>query len=134
LKQKSNYKRILLGAACLVGLVLIYLFQKIDVGAYVGITGNAAKFIFNKSYRFLANDFLMIGLIYALFYEKKYIIFALWVQLAGLVFILIPYFLLKLVFHTGNGPLVSFLHRLILNPTLLILLIPAFYYQRTKFR
>ena len=50
------------------------------------------------------------------------------VQLAGLVFILVPYLVLKLGFDAGNGPLVSFLHRLVLNPTLLLLLIPAFYY------
>jgi exosortase F-associated protein len=92
------------------------------------------KFIVNKSIRFLANDALMIGLLYALFTERKYVLFALWVQLAGFVFFLIPYFVLKLVFEANNGPLVSFLHRLILNPTLLIMLIPAFYYQKLKTR
>jgi exosortase F-associated protein len=71
----------------------------------------------------------MIGLIYALFNRKQFILFAFLVQAFGLVFILTPYFILKLYFHAGNGPLISFLHRLILNPTLMILLIPAFWLQ-----
>jgi hypothetical protein len=33
----------------------------------------------------------MIGLLYALFFERKYVIFALWVQLIGFIFILLPY-------------------------------------------
>lgn len=114
------------------GLLAIYLFQQVDIARLMDIASPAWKFVLNKTFRFLANDFLMIGLIYALFDERKYVIFALWVQLAGFIFILLPYFLLKLGFHAGNGPLISFLHRLILNPTLLILLIPAFYYQRMK--
>jgi exosortase F-associated protein len=131
-KQSINYWRVMIAGACGLGLLVIFLFQKINYAAGIGIEGETAVFIVNKSLRFLANDFLMIGLIYALFQERKYVIFALWVQLVGFVVILIPYFLLKLVFHTGNGPLVSFLHRLVLNPMLLMLLIPAFYYQRSK--
>jgi exosortase F-associated protein len=78
------------------------------------------------------NDAFTIGLIYALFVEKKYVIFSLYVQLAGVVLFLLPYYVLKIYFPTYNGPLISFLHRLILNPVLLMLLIPAFYYQRRR--
>jgi exosortase F-associated protein len=73
---------------------------------------------------------LAILLIYALFYERKYVLFAVWVQVFGMVFVLIPYFIIKFNFPGYNGPLISFLHRLVLNPTLLLLLIPAFYYQK----
>lgn len=119
-----------LGILSVSGLIAIYLFQFLDVTNFSAIQSEAARFTMSKVLRFLANDICMIGLLYALFYERKYIVFALWVQLFGLVFLLIPYLILKLVFQTGNGPLVSFLHRLILNPTLLLLLIPAFYYQK----
>jgi exosortase F-associated protein len=80
----------------------------------------------------LINDFLLVGIIYSLFEHRKYVIFALWVQVAGLVFILFPYFLLKLVWGLGNGPLISFLHRLVVNPILLLLLIPSFYLLESK--
>jgi exosortase F-associated protein len=119
---------------CLLGLFATYLLQRTDVAALFHVEGKALQFIVNKSARFLVNDFFVIGLLYALFHERKYVIFSLWVQLAGLLFILIPFFLLKLVWHTGNGPLISFLHRLTVNPILLLLLIPAFYYQRTKLK
>jgi len=123
--------RILIGAMSIAGLVFVFLFQRIDVAAFLS-TGEPAiqRFIINRTLRFLLNDAFAIGLIYALFVEKKFVIFALYVQVAGVVLFLIPYFVLK-VYHPGyNGPLISFLHRLILNPTLLMLLIPAFYYQK----
>jgi exosortase F-associated protein len=125
-------KRWIIGSFCILGLLLVYLFQKLDPASALGISEPINRFLFNRTIRFLLNDLFMIGLIYALFVEKKYIVFALWVQLAGIVFLLIPYFVLKLNFPNYNGPLISYLHRLILNPTLLLLLIPAFYYQRSK--
>jgi exosortase F-associated protein len=71
-------------------------------------------------------------LIYGLFQERKYVLFAIGVQLAGLLFVLLPYFILKFQYPAYNGPLISFLHRLVLNPLLMLLLIPAFYLQREK--
>lgn len=122
-----------LGVVCFAGLVLVFLFQRLDVaGAWHLASAPLHKFLINRTVRFLLNDLLAIGLIHALFYERKYLLFAVWVQVAGTVLFLLPYFVLKLYFPLYNGPLISYLHRLILNPTLLMLLIPAFYYQRTR--
>jgi exosortase F-associated protein len=119
------------GMLAMAGLLTVFLFQRTDVAGFVGIGGSEIqRFLFNRTIRFIVNDIFAIGLIYALFPQRKYIIFALWVQLAGIVFILVPYFIMKLYFPSYNGPLLSFLHRLILNPILLLLLIPSFYYQR----
>jgi exosortase F-associated protein len=123
-------KRWLIGMLSVGGLLMVYLFQKTDFGAVLGLYTPLHKFIFNRTVRFFLNDLFMIGLIYALFKEKKYVLFALWVQLAGVIFLLLPYFVLKINFPKYNGPLISYLHRLVLNPTLLLLLIPAFYYQQ----
>jgi exosortase F-associated protein len=117
------------GIATTTALILLYLFQNTNFASLIDINGQTAQFVFNKTFRFLANDLLMIGLIFSLFAQRRFVLFALVVQVAGVIFILLPYFVLKLYFHTGNGPLVSFLHRLILNPTLMILLIPAFWLQ-----
>lgn len=131
--RKALTLRWILGGACVLGLVLIFLFQRIDLaGAWRLATVPLHKFLINRTIRFLLNDLLAIGLIYALFYERKYLVFAVWVQVVGTVLFLLPYFVLKLYFPVYNGPLISYLHRLILNPTLLMLLIPAFYYQRTR--
>lgn len=123
--------RLWVGLLCGTGLVTVFLFQKTDLAGFLGIGARPIDlFLINRSVRFLLNDALAVGVIYALFEKRKYVIFSLWVQLAGVVLFLIPYFILKLCYPSYNGPLISFLHRLILNPTLLLLLIPAFYYQR----
>lgn len=123
--------RIFIGVLCLAGLVLVFLFQRIDLAAYWHLASSSlGRFLVNRTIRFLLNDALAIGLIYALFYERKFVVFAVWVQVAGVVLFLLPYFILKCFFPLYNGPLLSFLHRLVLNPTLLLLLIPAFYYQK----
>src|SRR5687768_9382099 len=125
--------RIVVGIFCVGGLVAVYLFQRIDVANYLGVeSAHIHKFLINRSIRFLLNDAFAIGVIYALFKERKYVIFSLYVQIIGVVLFLLPYFILKIYFPGYNGPLISFLHRIILNPTLLMLLIPAFYYQRKK--
>jgi len=126
----SKRRRILLGSVAVTGLLLVFLFQRTDIAAMVGINDAMWRFVTNRTIRFLLNDGLAILLIYALFQERKYVVFSLWVQLVGFVFILIPYFVVKFNLPSYNGPLISFLHRLILNPTLLLLLIPAFYYQK----
>jgi exosortase F-associated protein len=125
--------RIIVGVGASLGLVVFFLLQQIDFAAYLfPLQDTRWIFIVNRTIRFLVNDFLAIALIYALFVERKYVIFALWVQVAGLVFLLLPYFMLKYRWPTYNGPMINFLHRIILNPTLLLLLIPAFYFQQHK--
>lgn len=129
--RKKVVVRTLVGLASVLGLVLVFLFQNFDAAAYFGSeSGSLGRFLLNRTLRFFLNDVFAIGLIYALFVERKYVLFALWVQLAGVILFLLPYFILKVNFPSYNGPLINYLHRLILNPTLLILLIPAFYYQR----
>lgn len=122
--------RILLAVLSVSGLVGVFLFQQQDVAMALGFEDSFLQFIINRSIRFLLNDTLAIILIYSLFNERKYVMFAIWVQVMGMVFVLIPYFILKFNYPDYNGPLLSFLHRLVLNPTIVLLLIPAFYYQR----
>ena len=122
--------RIVVGIVCVAGLVAVFLFHQVDVAALMGIDTRMSRFLVNRTIRFLLNDAFALGLIYSLFYERKYVIFALYVQIAGTLLFLLPYFVLKIYFPSYNGPLINYLHRLILNPTLLMLLIPAFYYQK----
>jgi exosortase F-associated protein len=130
--QRLMYTRIFIGVFCVIGLAAVFLFQRVDIAGDVGAASTPIhKFLINRSVRFLVNDALAIGLIYGLFKERKYVVFAVYVQILGMILFLFPYFLLKVYFPRYNGPLISFLHRLILNPTLLMLLIPAFYYQKS---
>jgi exosortase F-associated protein len=125
--------RWLLGVTCLLGLVAIFLSQHVDWASKLIYFSNVShRFLWNRTIRFLLNDLFAIGLLYALFPEKKYVVFAFWVQAAGFIFLLLPYFFLKVQFPRYNGPLINFLHRIVLNPTLLLLLIPAFYWQKKR--
>lgn len=130
--MKFEIHRITL-VGCIIGLVLFYVFQKNIMGIFDPTMGPGfSTFLVKKTVRFLVNDFLMIGIIYGLFNKKEFVHLALLVQLLGLVFLLLPYLILKYNMGAYNGPLISFLHRLVLNPLLLILLIPALYLQQQK--
>jgi len=112
------------------GLLLVYLFQRQIAGLGNQLASGFAAFAMGRAFRFILNDIFALMIIYALFPQRKYLIFAIYVQLAGVVLILIPYLILKYNMPGYNGPLINFLHRLVLNPLLLLLLIPAFFYQK----
>ncbi|MEM7109523.1 MAG: exosortase F system-associated protein [Bacteroidota bacterium] len=123
-----KYRLVLL--LCLVALLLFYVFQKNLFNSLQLDASEFGHFVTKKVIRFLVNDFLMLGVIYGLFKKWEYLKLAVVVQLFGLVVLLIPYLTIKAYFPHYNGPLISFLHRLVLNPLLLILLIPALFYQQ----
>jgi exosortase F-associated protein len=129
--NQSNLFRLFVGVACAAGLVFVFLFQQTEFIRWSEGRG-VESFLLNKAIRYILNDFCMIGLIYSIFNQRKYVIFAFYVQIAGIIFFLLPYFILKLYYPHYNGPLLSFLHRLIVNPLLMLLLIPAFMYQKSQ--
>lgn len=124
--------RIVIGILAICGLFAVFVFQRLDVAsAVLGFEQTGIhRFIINRAVRFAANDGLTILLIYALFGERKYVLMAFYIELISLVFILIPYFLIKINYPYYNGPWINFIHRLVLNPLILMLLIPTFYYQK----
>jgi exosortase F-associated protein len=133
--ETSYAKRWAAGIVSVTGLVAIFVFQRTDIAALLDWTSVPVyKFIINRTIRFFLNDLFALLLLYALFHERKYILFGVYVQVVGVILFLIPYFVLKLYWPTYNGPMISFLHRLIMNPTTLLLLIPAFYYQKSLYQ
>lgn len=132
LLQPQRTKRLILIFISLLCLGIIFIGQNFDYSSlFFQDTSPKWHFIVNRLVRFLLNDNLMLLLIYALFYERKYVKFGLAVELFGFFFLLIPYFVLRYEFSI-NPMYISFIHRLIINPTLMLLLIPAIYIQRTK--
>ena len=138
-KQQQQHKFILIGVS-LLGLALIYFFQRIDylnlIFRFVGgkeIASPNLVFAFNKTLRLVLNDLLCFLLIYALFNEKKYLRIAFWVFCFELFFVLPLYLIVKLSMEGDSeisSPLLSQIHRLIVNPMLMLILIVSFYYQR----
>ena len=120
-------------------LVLMYMLQRtnycIIIYTTVGLElpSTNTQFIFNRTLRFLINDLSVILLIYAIFESRGLVKIAFLVQLFGLIVVLPFYFYFKLMLEGPSeisSPLLSFVHRIIVNPILMLLLIPAFYYQR----
>lgn len=126
----------------LLGWALVFMLQDFDVtrlefrfGQYAEghiPEGENWRFIINKSLRFLFNDLFSLLLIYGLFAELRYIRIGLLVMALGM-FILLPAYLI-LAIHLGPEGFhyLTFLHRITMNPWLMLLLIPAFFYQRLK--
>jgi exosortase F-associated protein len=137
-----SFSRILLVVFSILTLAVIYVFQQFNflfflnglVGEPISFSGNIV-FIFNKTLRLILNDLTCLVLIHSLFQDKKYLNVAFIVFLLEMLVLLPIYFIMKLTFE-GNtelsSPLLSQIHRLIVNPMLMILLIISFFYQRQK--
>ncbi len=125
----------MLAGVCL--LAAVYIFQRINLIGPEGVVYTTASpglvFVANRVVRLILNDFACFLLIYALFKESKYVKIAFLVFLVELLVILPVYLLLKLSLEGDSeisSPLLSLIHRLIVNPTLMFLLIAGFVYQK----
>ena len=137
INQPFFYKRLGLFSLALLVLVFVYLFQKYSY--YHILIGDASQahpyfiFIFNKFLRLTINDTACLLMIYAIFYDKKYVKVGGMIQLIEMFVILPIYFVIKLTVEGDSeisSPLLSQIHRLIINPVLMVLLMIGFYYQR----
>jgi len=125
--------RWVVGVIALSGLIAVFLFQRIDWSAwFLDERTPTQTFMINRGIRYICNDIFATLLVLALFGSRKFVIITLYAQLAGLILILLPYLVLKAYYPGYNGPLLSFFHRLVLNPTLIYLLIFFFWQQKTS--
>lgn len=143
--KKSIYNQVDLGKRCIVflfafmTLVLVFVFQKFSYYHFLfSFTSNVHPytiFIFNKSVRLILNDTACLFMIYALFYDYRYVKIGGYVQLLEMFVVLPLYFVIKLNFEGDSeisSPLLSQFHRLIINPTLMVLLMIGFYVQNKR--
>jgi exosortase F-associated protein len=119
-------------ALAIFGIALTFLFQEFTFLSGLNISSDL-QFILRKVLRVLFNDFFMLIFIAAWFKERRITRLAIAIQLID-GFILLPVYLVLKLWTEGDAeisiPLLSQLHRLIINPTLMILLIPAVYFQK----
>lgn len=92
---------------------------------------DTVRFWFSKIFRFILNDGFALLVIWGLFGSKKYMRFAMYVFLFGFLILLPTYIILVTNFYIQTQAFQNHLHRLVLNPVLMMLLIPAFYYQKS---
>lgn len=113
----------------------MYLFQRTDVLGLITQEqfSPAMHFSVNRLTRIFLNDIFMLLVLYGLFADTRILKLALWVQAIDLLVLLPVYLVVKLSLEGDSeisSPFLSQFHRLIVNPTLMILIIPAVYYQR----
>ncbi len=117
-------------------LTLLVSFQVRGLNLVGAIMGDAYMpelpwmLVSNKLIRYLINDLAALALLWVLFQRRDFLQLAFWVLLLGLVVLLPVYFIGYFYFSDVLGITLSYLHRLIMNPTLMMLLIPLFYLQQ----
>ena len=131
--QSSFWYRSGLLATGLGMLAVIYIFQKTSPAAALGFDDPNTVFAVNRATRLILNDVACFIIIMAIFRDKKYLKIAFYVFLIEFLIILPAYLAVKLTLEGDSeisSPLLSHIHRLIVNPMLMILLIAGFFYQR----
>jgi len=135
----DNRQRLTLGLLSILTLILMYMLQRTNYCEIlfnlfsINLPSENFQFIFNRTLRFFVNDLSVILLIYVIFQSTGLVKIAFFVQLLGLLVVLPLYFYFKLTLEGPtelSSPLLSFIHRVVVNPILMLLLIPAFYYQQ----
>jgi exosortase F-associated protein len=132
--QSISGTRWLALSTALVGLAIVFLFQEYSIATqWLGVASPTGVFVINRAIRLVCNDIFMLILIVAWFNDRTITRLALSIQAIDL-FVLLPVYLWAKLSWEGtseiSSPLLSQFHRLIVNPTLMILLIPAVYFQR----
>ena len=131
--KEDLLKRISILALSILVLIFVYLFQRLNY--YQLVFGEIfyhpyLVFVFNKFVRLTINDTACLMIIYALFYDKAYMKVGVIVQVFEMFLVLPIYFAIKLTLEGDSeisSPLLSQIHRLIVNPMLMLLLIIGFY-------
>lgn len=125
----------------LLGLLMVYLFQRTD---YLGMLyesfrleppSETASFVANRTIRLVLNDLLCILIIQRLFREPVFSRLAWWVFM-GELFLLLPLYLFLKLSAEGpselSSPLYQPIHRMIVNPLLMITLMAGMYFQKNQ--
>jgi exosortase F-associated protein len=127
-----------IAAVAMLVLLVSFQFRAMNfTGLLLGDGADDARawiIILNKVVRYLINDLAALALLWVLFQRRDYLQLAVAVLLFGLVVLLRLYFVGYFFFQDSLGVTLSYLHRLVMNPTLMMLLIPLFYYMKDEER
>jgi exosortase F-associated protein len=102
---------------------------------YTGIQNIVVwKLVVNMLFRYLVNSVISLGIIWVLFERKEYLKFASYFLMIAFV-ILITVFVILIKNNFESGYLLPFyIRRFIIHPLFLLILLPAFYYQKLSNR
>jgi exosortase F-associated protein len=127
-------KRWIIAAVAVATLLVSFQVRSLNlVGTMMGDANSPElpwMLVLNKLLRYVVNDMAGLALIWVLFQRRDFLRFSFWVLLFGLIVLLPVYFVGYFYFTDTLGITLSYLHRLVMNPTLMMLLIPLFYFQQ----
>lgn len=138
--SRNNLGRWIWIALSLIGLVLIFVFQRIDcLALLIGKESSAQmpniSFVLNRTVRLVLNDTFCVVIIANYFPRPEYLRLG-WMIFLVELFILLPAYLAIKLSVEGpteiSSPLLQPVHRMIVNPLLMIMLMSALYYQEWK--
>jgi exosortase F-associated protein len=130
--HKNGLLNKLLMAFGIGGIIVTFLMQDFSFLETWGLT-DSQEFITRKVLRVFCNDLFMLIFIAAWFKDRRVTRLAIAIQVIDGLILLPIYLTIKLSMEGTSeisAPLLSQFHRIIINPTLMILLIPAVYFQR----
>jgi exosortase F-associated protein len=140
--QLARTPKVIMVTVAVMVLAAVYIFQRFNYLIFFhnlfGIQGDVhpyAIFVVNRTIRLILNDSACLLLIWVWFKERKYIRLAGYIFIFELLILLPLYFLIKLSLEGDSeisSPLLSQVHRMIVNPMLMLLLMVAFLYQKKK--
>lgn len=91
---------------------------------------NVIKLFFSMGFRFYLNSIISIGLLKLLFDDSKVVKFSIFLYSVFGILFMVTFFFILLKFGETNKMNIFYIRRFIIQPILLILFIPAFYYQK----
>ncbi len=137
----TNKRKVLLLIGCAFGIVLIRLFEdqlfydpflqffKQDFKNKTLPNFDVVKLFFGILFRYSLNTIFSLAILYLLFPQRSLLKFS--TQLFILFFVVLSLlFFVLLFFFTPDYMILFYLRRFLIQPLLLILFIPAFYYQQ----
>ena len=89
-----------------------------------------AKLVFNTTLRFALNTFISLGILYLIFNDKSIIKFSGLVYIIAYILLLIPFLYFVINPKQEDYYLFFNIRRFLIQPIILILLFPAFYYYK----
>ncbi|MDC9723943.1 MAG: exosortase F system-associated protein [Urechidicola sp.] len=138
----DNLKQIMIVSALVLLLVLVRAFQLnlfydpfIDYFKNDFLVGNfpfydSSKLFLSSLFRYCINMFLSLAIIYVIFKNKQQLFFSIKFYVVAFI-LLIGFYFFQLNSEFSNGYLLSFyIRRLLIHPVFLLILLPAFYYQK----
>jgi exosortase F-associated protein len=91
-----------------------------------------AKLVFNTTLRFVLNSLISLGILYVVFKDKSMIKFSALIFVLAYVLLLIPFLYFVINPKQEDYYLFFNIRRFLIQPIIIMVLLPAFYYQKLK--